>query len=241
MGIMQALKELKITAAGDIGCYTLAALPPMQTVDTCIAMGSSIGNALGIEKAHQGRSSRKVAAVIGDSTFLHSGIPALLDVAYNKGQVMVILVDNRTTAMTGGQDHPGTGVTLKGEQSKRLDLTRLCHALGIERVRQVDPYDLQEARAIMREELDSPLPSVIITNRPCVLLGKERRRAAYSVDERMCSGCRLCLQLGCPALVWQDAVRPGKKGTVRIGAACNACGLCAQICKRRAIRREERA
>ena len=242
MGIMQALKELKITVTGDIGCYTLAALPPMQTVDTCIAMGSSIGNALGIEKALQDDSSRKkVAAVIGDSTFLHGGIPALLDVAYNKGQVMVILVDNRTTAMTGGQDHAGTGITLKGEQSKRLDLVRLCKALGIERVREVDPYNLREARAILREEIDSPFPSVVITNRPCVLLKRERRGAVYSVEETLCTGCRLCLQLGCPALVWEEAARGAKKGNVRIEGPCNACGLCAQICRKKAIRSEERA
>jgi indolepyruvate ferredoxin oxidoreductase alpha subunit len=245
MGIMQALKELKITVTGDIGCYTLAALPPMQTVDTCIAMGSSIGNALGMEKALQGSSSRKkVAAVIGDSTFLHGGIPALLDVAYNKGEVMVILVDNRTTAMTGGQDHPGTGITLKGEQSKRLDFVRLCRALGIERVRKVDPYNLEEARAILREELNSPLPSVIITTRPCVLLKKGRKGTVYSVNASECVGCGLCLQLGCPALVWDDkkeAARGAKKGTVRIEGTCNACGLCAQICRKKAIRSEERA
>ena len=240
MGVMQALKELKVTVTGDIGCYTLAALPPMQTLDTCIAMGSSIGNALGIEKALQGSSSRKkVAAVIGDSTFIHGGIPALLDVAYNKGQVMVIIVDNRTTAMTGGQNHPGTGITLRGEQTKRLDLVRLCRALGIERVREVDPYDLEEARAILREEIDSPFPSVVITNRPCVLLKRERKGAAYSVDEMVCTGCRLCLQLGCPALVWEEAAR--EAGTVRIEATCNACGLCAQICRKKAIRSEERA
>ena len=214
----------------------------MQTLDTCIAMGSSIGNALGIAKALQSRSFRKkVAAVIGDSTFIHGGIPALLDVAYNKGQVMVILVDNRTTAMTGGQDHPGTGITLKGEQSSRLDLVRLCRALGIERVREVDPYDLEEARAILREEFDSPLPSVVITNRPCVLLKREKKRTVYSVDEMACTGCRLCLQLGCPALAWEEAARGAKRGTARIEATCNACGLCAQICRKKAIRSEERA
>jgi len=237
MGIMQALRELKITVTGDIGCYTLAALPPMQAIDTCIAMGSSIGNALGIEKALPGESTAKVAAVIGDSTFIHGGIPALLDVAYNKGRVMVILLDNRTTAMTGGQDHPGTGITLKGEQSHKLDLPRLCRALGIKRVREVDPYHLAQTRSVLREELDSPLPSVIITNRPCILLERGRKGQAYFVDAEVCIGCQLCLQLGCPALQWEPDGARGK-GSVRIQAlSCNACGLCAQICRREAIRR----
>ncbi len=242
MGILHALKELKIVATGDIGCYTLAALPPIQSLDTCIAMGSSIGNALGIEKALQGGPSpkipSKVAAVIGDSTFIHGGIPALLDVAYNKGRVMVILLDNRTTAMTGGQDHPGTGVTLKGEPSPKLNLPRLCQVLGIERVREVDPYNLREARAVLKEELNSPFPSVIITNRPCVLLGIGTKGEAYRVDSSRCIGCRLCLQLGCPALQWEPNGEKGQgKGVVRIHAlSCNACGLCAQICRQGAIR-----
>ena len=236
MGIMHALRELKIIATGDIGCYTLAALPPMQAIDTCIAMGSSIGNALGIEKALQGESSPKVAAVIGDSTFIHSGIPALLDVAYNKGRVMVILLDNRTTAMTGGQDHPGTGITLKGEQGHKLDLSRLCQALGIEKVREVDPYNLRQTRAVLKEELNSSLPSVIITNRPCILLEIGTKREAYCVDAGRCIGCRLCLQLGCPALQWEPDGGKGK-GVIRINEiSCNACGLCAQLCRQEAIR-----
>jgi indolepyruvate ferredoxin oxidoreductase alpha subunit len=241
MGIMQALKELKVTATGDIGCYTLSALPPIEAIDTCIAMGSSIGNALGIEKAMPPGASPKVAAVIGDSTFLHSGIPALLDVVYNQGRVMVILVDNRTTAMTGGQDHPGTGITLKGEVSRKLNLPRLCQALGIERVREVDPYDLQQTRAVLREELDSPLPSVVITNRPCVLLGPRRKGGGYAVDSERCIGCRLCLQLGCPALAWEEKGGE-RKGVVQIDAtACNACSLCAQICRQDAIQGEKDA
>ncbi|MDH7500562.1 MAG: indolepyruvate ferredoxin oxidoreductase subunit alpha [candidate division NC10 bacterium] len=238
MGIMQVLRELKITATGDIGCYTLAALPPMQAIDTCIAMGSSIGNALGMEKGLSGESSPKVAAVIGDSTFIHSGIPALLDVAYNRGRVMVILLDNRTTAMTGGQDHPGTGVTLKGEPGRPLNLPRLCLALGIERVREVDPYQLSQTRSVLREELNSPYPSVIITKRPCILLRRGGKRKAYSVDAKVCVGCQLCLQLGCPALQWEPDGARGK-GRVRIHAlSCNACGLCAQICRRKAIGRK---
>jgi len=241
MGIMLALRELKIIATGDIGCYTLAALPPMQAIDTCIAMGSSIGNALGIEKALPGESSSKIAAVIGDSTFIHSGIPALLDVAYNRGRVMVILLDNRTTAMTGGQDHPGTGITLKGEESHKLDLFRLCQALGIESVREVDPYNLQKTRAVLQEELDSPLPSVIITNRPCILLGMGKKGIAYSVDAGKCIGCRLCLQLGCPALHWEPNGGRGK-GVAGIDAlSCYTCGLCAQLCKHEAIRQGDEA
>jgi indolepyruvate ferredoxin oxidoreductase alpha subunit len=240
MGILQALRELRIVATGDIGCYTLAALPPLQSLDTCIAMGSSIGNALGMEKALQeGASSPKVAAVIGDSTFIHGGIPALLDVAYNQGRIMVILLDNRTTAMTGGQDHPGTGVTLTGESTRKLDLPRLCQALGIERVREVDPYDLREARSILKEEMNSPLPSVIITNRPCILLGMPAQGEAYSVEASKCIGCRACLQLGCPALYWRPNGAKGR-GKVRINdLICNACGLCAQLCKQEAIQRKD--
>jgi len=155
--------------------------------------------------------------------------------------VMVILVDNRTTAMTGGQDHPGTGITLKGEVSRKLNLPRLCQALGIERVREVDPYDLQQTRAVLREELDSPLPSVVITNRPCVLLGPRRKGGGYAVDSERCIGCRLCLQLGCPALAWEEKGGE-RKGVVQIDAtACNACSLCAQICRQDAIQGEKDA
>jgi len=239
MGMMQALHELEIVATGDIGCYTLGALPPLQSLDTCIAMGCSIGNALGMEKALEGESAPKVAAVIGDSTFIHSGIPALLDVVYNRGRIMVVILDNGTTAMTGGQHHPGTGVTLKGERAPKLQLSRLCQALGIERVREVDPYHLAETTAVLREEMASPHPSVIITNRPCLLAAEVEVGPAFLVQTHRCVGCRACLQLGCPALQWEPNGTGGRGKASIIPHVCNACGLCAQLCKHQAITQRE--
>jgi indolepyruvate ferredoxin oxidoreductase alpha subunit len=235
-GLFYTLKSLKVFVTGDIGCYTLAALPPLQIIDTCICMGASIGNAHGIDKASGDKNHGKVAAVIGDSTFMHSGITGLLDMVYNQGESTVIILDNRTTAMTGRQENPGTGFTLMGSPSKKLNLEALVRALGVEHVRKVDPYDLKTMKEVLKEELERKAPSVIITEAPCVLHKREGVRGgkSLSVDREVCVGCKSCTQIGCPAISFMND--EGKKGKSMInGALCTGCSLCAQICKVKAI------
>ena len=196
--VFYMLKKKKLVVTGDIGCYTLSVLPPLEAMDTCVCMGASIGNAMGIEKA-TGRSDN-VVAVIGDSTFVHSGITGLVDMVYNKSKGTVIILDNDTTAMTGRQEHPGTGYTLMGEETKRLDFLNLAKALGVEYVMEVDPYDLDALDSVIDEAVNLDKLAVIITNQPCVLLGRERESRIAEVDLDACTGCQLCMQLGCPAI-----------------------------------------
>jgi indolepyruvate ferredoxin oxidoreductase alpha subunit len=230
-GLFYTLKRLKIGATGDIGCYTLGALPPLNAMDTCICMGASIGNALGMEKAWGQQGAQKMVAVIGDSTFLHSGMTGLLDVVYNGGTTTVIILDNRTTAMTGHQEHPGTGRTLKGESAAEVHLEAICTALGVKHVSTVDPYDLKATRKAVREAVRRREPSVIIARRPCVLLKEYQvTRNPVSVDANMCTACGLCLELGCPAIVRQEDGRAQIQHLLCIG-----CGLCQQICAKEAI------
>lgn len=242
-----ALNKCKVTVTGDIGCYTLAALPPLKSMDTCVCMGASIGNALGIEKALGPAARGKVVAVIGDSTFVHSGITGLVNIVYNRGFSTVIILDNGTTAMTGAQDHPGTGKTLQGEVAPRLDLAALCRALGVEHVYTVDPHDQVETEEILRRELNRDAPSVIIARASCVLLPEHRaeKRLPYEVIPELCNGCKACGALGCPAIEWvpltpEEAVAAGKKATqkgiVRINRLmCDGCDLCPSVCKMRAM------
>lgn len=225
------IRKLKLDVMGDIGCYTLSVAPPLETMDACVCMGASIGMAHGMERALRDRTDRRWVAVIGDSTFLHSGMTALLNVAYNKGRITALVLDNRTTAMTGLQDHPGTGRTLQGEVSPAVDLEALGRALGIESVRTVDPYDLKEMEAALREEIQAPRSSLIIARRPCLLLRGGERPPPRTVDPDACVGCGLCLRIGCPAL---SAVEQGK---ARIDPLlCNGCPICGQVCKAGAIR-----
>jgi len=235
-GIFYTLKKQKLFVTGDIGCYTLGALPPLNAMDTCICMGASIGQAMGIDKALGNEGQGKAVAVIGDSTFLHSGMTGLLDIAYNKGACTVIILDNRTTAMTGRQEHPGTGFTIRGEKTKKVDLAALCGALGVDHVRKVNPYNLDELAAALTEETGRPEPSVIITEAPCVLLRKGSKAAAalFMVHEETCVGCRGCLQLGCPAIEWRPL--DAKSGKSHINESlCVGCALCAQVCPKEAI------
>ncbi|MCX8043035.1 MAG: indolepyruvate ferredoxin oxidoreductase subunit alpha [Desulfobacterota bacterium] len=237
-GVFYILKQMKVFVSGDIGCYTLGGLPPLNAMHTCICMGASVSGALGIDKALGPNGLGKAVAVIGDSTFLHSGITGLLDIAYNKGTCTVIILDNRTTAMTGRQEHPGTGFTLQGQPTKQLNLPSLCAALGIDHVRVVNPYNLAEVAAALREEIERPEPSVIISQAPCVLHRREYNPPGtpFTVNASACIGCMACLQLGCPALVWHPAE---KSGTASINSAlCTGCTLCAQICKKEAIQAE---
>ena len=248
-GLFYALNKLKVFVAGDIGCYTLACLPPLKAVDTCICMGASIGHAMGLDKALGSEALGKVVAVIGDSTFLHSGITGLLDVAYNRGACTIIILDNWTTAMTGRQDHPGTGMTIKGDTTSKVDYVKLAKALGIKHIKKVDPFNLKMLQTVLRREVNRPEPSVVITDAPCVLfrrLEKSGPRPVLYVESSDCIGCKACLQLGCPALEWvmltQEAAdaRQKKKGEAYVNPSlCVGCEVCAQICKKGAIKKQD--
>ena len=229
--VFYMLKKKKLTVTGDIGCYTLSVLPPLEAMDTCVCMGASIGNAMGIEKA-TGRSEN-VVAVIGDSTFVHSGITGLVDMVYNKSKGTVIILDNDTTAMTGRQDHPGTGYTLMGEETKRLDFLDLASALGVEYVKEVDPYDLDALDSVIDEAVNLDKLAVIVTNQPCLLLRREQRSSIAEVDLDACIGCQLCMQLGCPAI---SNVSPDDKKVEIDPSLCSGCMVCAEICRSEAIK-----
>ncbi len=222
-GVFYTLRRLKLVVTGDIGCYTLGGLAPLEGMDSCVCMGASIGMAHGIDRAAPGLRGRTVA-VIGDSTFLHSGITGLLDVVYNNGDTTVIIVDNGTTAMTGHQDHPATGRTLMGRKAPAVDLEGLVRSLGVARVRTVDPLDLAGLEEAVREEVAAPGPSVIIARRPCVLISRQAG-PPVTVDRETCTGCKTCLKLSCPAISVTDktcSVDP---------VSCTGCGLCVQVCK----------
>ncbi|WP_027364424.1 indolepyruvate ferredoxin oxidoreductase subunit alpha [Desulfotruncus alcoholivorax] len=227
-GVFYTLRRLKLTVTGDIGCYTLGGLPPLEGIDSCVCMGASIGMSHGIDKAVPGLRGKTVA-VIGDSTFLHSGITGLLNTVYNGGDSTVIILDNRTTAMTGHQDHPATGRTLKGKEAPEVDLTMLCKALGVPRVEVVDPLDMAKLKEVVQTEVAASGPSVIIARRPCALLKRENR-PAVTVDPEKCNGCKTCLRLSCPAISVTD-----KKSAVDPNL-CVGCNLCVQVCKTGAMK-----
>jgi indolepyruvate ferredoxin oxidoreductase alpha subunit len=229
-GIFYVLAKMKCKVTGDIGCYTLGALPPLNSLDTCICMGAAIGNAAGISRVLPPEERKKVVAVIGDSTFLHAGLPGLMDMAYNRTPGTVIILDNSTTAMTGRQDHPGTGKTLMGGRTKKVDYEKLCLALGADSVQVVDPYDLDAVTEALHRAMEEEGLSVIISQRECILLDRKRGAATLRVDPDKCSGCRLCLKLGCPAM------RLTEEGIAEINSLlCSGCGLCSQVCRLEAI------
>lgn len=247
LGIYYTLSQLKnIIISGDIGCYTLGAGHPWNALDTCISMGASMGMALGMDKG-RGESDRnkKIVAVIGDSTFMHMGMQGLLDITYNGGNVTVLLLDNRAVGMTGGQDNPATGRDIHGAEAPRVDFPRMCEALGVkkERIRVVDPYQLPVLFKTLREETKIDEPSVIITDRPCVLIDDYKKTPPYAVIDDTCTGCGNCLEVGCPAIhvTRRDkAIKPSGKEVdlafVRIEtSACTGCGLCVQPCAPKAI------
>lgn len=238
--LFYSLKKLGLFVFGDIGCYTLAAAPPLQALHTTVCMGAGIGEAYGAGKAMGKEGLGKMVAVLGDSTFLHSGLPPVMDTVYNKGYSTTIILDNRITGMTGLQEHPGTGYTISGEPANMVNYETIVRALGVEHVKKVDPYNVSETMATIKEEVNRDAPSVIITqNGPCMLHRREKRKFAYpyfQIDEDKCRGCRLCLDLGCPAISWREKegkTKDGKKrkGTVYINKLqCPGCGLCAQVC-----------
>ena len=224
-GLFYTLKKNKLTVLGDIGCYTLGAVAPLAAVDTVICMGASVSGIHGFSKSQQGAADNKTVAVIGDSTFMHSGITGLVNMAYNESNATVIIVDNSITGMTGHQQNPTTGFNLKGDPCAKIDLETLCRAVGIKRVRVVDPYDLAQCDAAIKEELAANEPSVIISRRPCALLKYVKHKAPLAVDAEKCVGCKACMKIGCPAISIVD-------GKAKVDATqCVGCGVCEQLCK----------
>jgi len=236
-GVFFTLNRLKAYVSGDIGCYTLGFMPPLSAMDTCICMGASIGMATGAVKVLSPEERKKVVAVIGDSTFLHTGVNGLMDMVYNKGAATVIILDNRITAMTGRQDNPASGHTLMDDPTNAIDLPLLCKAIGVQHIRTINPLDLEECERVISEEMERPETSVIITDKPCVLIKREgvfTRGKVLAVDAENCTGCRACLKIGCPAIEWVPS--SGKKGKAHIDPLlCNGCDVCRQLCKFAAI------
>lgn len=232
-GVFYMLGKLKITATGDIGCYTLGALPPLSAMDTCICMGAGVTNAHGLDKALGKEFSKKLVAVLGDSTFFHSGITGLVNAVYNKGNLNLLILDNFTTAMTGHQPHPGTGKLPDGSSGKRIPPEDIARGCGIEFIRIVDPYKLDDVKNVLKQALKYDGVTVIVFRRACALLVKAR--TPYRVDSELCKSCRICIKIGCPAIHLEDTDDPKKPIAVIDQALCVGCGLCAQVCTYGAI------
>ncbi len=224
-GIFYVLAKNKIQVLGDIGCYTLGAVPPLAALDSTICMGASVSGLHGFCKSGGGEMAGKTVAVIGDSTFMHSGITGLVNIAYNESNSTVIILDNSITGMTGHQQNPTTGRNLKGDPCTKIDLESLCKAVGIKRVRVVDPYDLAECEQAVKEELAANEPSVIICRRPCALLKYVKHPGPIDCDSDKCVGCKSCMKVGCPAISIVD-----KKAKIDT-TLCTGCGVCTQLCK----------
>jgi indolepyruvate ferredoxin oxidoreductase alpha subunit len=228
--VFSVLKKLKIHASGDIGCYTLGAVAPLGVIDTTICMGASISGLHGMEKAKGSEYVKNWVAVIGDSTFLHTGINSLVNMVYNKATGTVMILDNRTTGMTGHQDHAATGKTLKGEETNSVDFVELCHAIGVKNVIEVNAFDVVKLEEVIRESTKSDTLTVIITKSPCVLLKGQKFPNRCEADPEKCKKCGACLRIGCPAITKMA------DGTVQINETmCNGCGLCQSYCKFGAI------
>ncbi len=231
-GTFYVLKKLGLVVSGDIGCYTLGAAMPLQSVDTTICMGASVSAALGMAKARGKEFNKKLVSVIGDSTFMHSGITGLVDIVYNKGANTVIILDNSITGMTGHQDNPTTGYTIRGEETKQVNLISLCKAIGVEHVQVCDPFDVKSFETVVKQEVAREEPSVIIAQRPCALLKKVKYTGHCTVTDK-CKKCKMCMKLGCPAISVKD-------GSISIDTTqCNGCGLCVNVCPFEAIVKEE--
>lgn len=222
-----ALRALNSRVSGDIGCYTLAAVEPLKAIDTSVAMGSSIANAAGIAMA--GTETRPIVATIGDSTFLHSGIPPLINAVYNEANITVLLLDNHITAMTGGQDHPGTGRTLRGDEAHDLDYEALIRSVGVKWVKTIDSYNMGSVYQTLREATQYKGVSVVILDRPCVLDPVKLKGPAFQVKSESCTGCQACMNLGCPAISWSDEMYEGHHKVKIDESACIGCSLCAQV------------
>ena len=224
-GLFYTLKRNNCTVLGDIGCYTLGAVAPLSTIEMTLCMGASIGALHGFNKVRGSESEKKTVAVIGDSTFMHSGMTGLANVAYNQSNSTVIILDNSITGMTGHQQNPTTGYNIKGDPAGKIDLEALCKAMGFERVRVVDPYDLNQCDTVLKEELACPAPSVIISRRPCALLKYVKHKPPLAVNSARCIGCKSCMRIGCPAI----SVKNGKAKVDN--TLCVGCGVCSQLCR----------
>ncbi|MBR1772181.1 MAG: indolepyruvate ferredoxin oxidoreductase subunit alpha [Lachnospiraceae bacterium] len=224
-GLFYTLSQNKCTVLGDIGCYTLGSAQPLNAIDMVLCMGASVSSIHGFNKATAGQCEGKTVAVIGDSTFVHSGMTGLANIAYNQSNSTVIILDNSITGMTGHQQNPTTGYNIKGDPAGKIDLEALCRAMGINRVTVVDPYNLAECDRVLKEELSVHEPSVIISRRPCVLLKYVKTAPPLKVDCEKCIGCKSCMRLGCPAISVKD-----KKAVIDT-TLCVGCGVCSQLCK----------
>jgi indolepyruvate ferredoxin oxidoreductase alpha subunit len=228
-GLFLTLSEMGLTVFGDIGCYTLGSLAPLFALDTTICMGASISGLHGFLTARGAEQARRSVAVIGDSTFMHSGITGLTDIVYNNGISTVLILDNSITGMTGHQDNPTTGKTIKGDPAPAVNLEKLVEAIGVRNIRVVDPYAVDELRAAIEDELLKDEPSVIIARRPCALLKSVKHFPAQTIDAEACKGCKRCMKIGCPAISFED-----KKAKID-PTLCVGCGLCSKMCKHGAI------
>ena len=228
-GIFYVLKKHNVMVYGDIGCYTLGAIAPLNSMDLNVCMGASCSGLHGFNKAMGTEGEKHSVGVIGDSTFVHSGITGITDISYNMTNSTVIILDNSITGMTGHQQNPTTGKNLRGEPAGKVDLEALCKALGYRRVRVVDPYDMAEVEKVLLEELEAEEPSIIISRRPCVMIKGTVHKPPIKVDKDKCVGCKACMKIGCPAI----SVRNGK---VEIDETlCIGCKVCSQMCKFKAL------
>jgi indolepyruvate ferredoxin oxidoreductase alpha subunit len=232
-GMVAAIKRLNLDVNGDIGCYDLSCLPPMSHMHTVIAMGASIGMAQGYARA--GGSVKGSIAVIGDSTFLHSGLTGLLNAVHQHTNVTVLIQNNGITAMTGGQTNPASEHTLSGEETTPVDFAAICRGLGVKSVATVDPYDYTASLAALKAALAFGGPSVVITNRPCVLFPHKIRDGSFAVDDKACTACQVCMKLGCPALHWTSDLVKGRHKVAVDAGVCTGCSICAQVCPLDAI------
>ena len=232
-GLFYSLKKRKCTVLGDIGCYTLGAVPPLAAMDMTLCMGASVSATHGFNKMLGRESESKTVAVIGDSTFVHSGMTGLANVAYNQSNSTIIILDNSITGMTGHQQNPTTGYNIKGDPAGKINLEALVKSMGINRVRVVDPYNLKECDTAIKEELAAEEPSVIISRRPCALLKYVKHKPPLYVDKDKCIGCKSCMKIGCPAI----SMRDGK--AVVDSTQCVGCGVCSQLCPKQAFTSQE--
>ena len=223
-GMYYVLAKNKITVLGDIGCYTLGAAPPLNALDMTLCMGASVSGIHGFNKAGGEETESKTVCVIGDSTFMHSGVTGLINIAYNQSNSTVIILDNSITGMTGHQQNPTTGYSIKGDPAGKVNLEELCRSIGINSVRVVDPYNLEECERVVKEELAKNEPSVIISRRPCVLLKYVKPKKPLYVNPDKCRGCKMCMKFGCPSISFRD------KHAVVDPTLCVGCGVCAQLC-----------
>lgn len=228
-GIFYVLKKLGVMVSGDIGCYTLGALPPLSSMDTTLCMGASISGLHGFNKARGEESTKKSVAVIGDSTFIHSGITGLIDITYNRGNSTVIILDNSITGMTGHQHNPTTGCDIKGNPSPSVSIEEICRAVGVKRVSVVDPNNMKQTEQVIRQELEAEEPSVVIVRRPCALLKSVKHAPALVVNRDKCINCKICFRIGCPAIYTDGG------NTTIDPTLCVGCGQCTQLCPKNAI------